>query len=116
MFPYARHDRFQKMNAAMASSRGIRTNMRTPYRPNPIAALPRPNANIAANTVWQRQKNFGTSGLDRPDTKATQDPRLKYQQYVTLAVAKTQAGDLIAAENYYQHAEHYLRSMHGRAD
>jgi hypothetical protein len=88
--------------------------MRTPYRPNPIAALPRPNANIAANTVWRRRKN-GTSGLGRPDVRA-EDPRLKYQQYVTLAAAEAQAGDLIAAENYYQHAEHYLRSMRGRAD
>ena len=99
----------------MAFSRGIRTNMRTPYRPNPIAALPRSNEKTAANTVRQRRKD-GTSGLGRPETRAAQDPRVKYQQYVTLAVAETQAGDLIAAENYYQHAEHYLRSMRGGAD
>lgn len=99
------------MNAAMASfHRGIRTNMRTPFRSKPIAAQPRPNAKIAANTVPQRRKN-GTSGPGRPDTRATQDPRLKYQHYLALAGAETQAGDLIAAENYYQHAEHYFRSM-----
>jgi hypothetical protein len=28
-----------------------------------------------------------------------------------LARAETLAGDRIAAENYFQHAEHYLRSM-----
>jgi uncharacterized protein DUF4167 len=36
---------------------------------------------------------------------------MKYEHYLALAGAETQAGDLIAAENYYQHAEHYLRSM-----
>jgi Domain of unknown function (DUF4167) len=28
-----------------------------------------------------------------------------------LAQAEFQAGDKVAAENYYQHAEHYFRSM-----
>jgi hypothetical protein len=28
-----------------------------------------------------------------------------------LAKAEAQAGNLIGAENYYQHAEHYFRSM-----
>jgi hypothetical protein len=28
-----------------------------------------------------------------------------------LAQAQAQAGDLVGAENYYQHAEHYFRSM-----
>jgi Domain of unknown function (DUF4167) len=76
------------MNAATATSCGIRTNMRTPSRPKPIAAQPRPNAN----------------------------PRIKYEHYLALAGAETQAGDLVAAENYYQHAEHYLRSMRERAN
>jgi hypothetical protein len=29
-----------------------------------------------------------------------------------LARTEAQGGDLVAAENYLQHAEHYLRSMH----
>lgn len=41
---------------------------------------------------------------------------MKYEHYLALAGAETQAGDLIAAENYYQHAEHYLRSMRERAN
>jgi hypothetical protein len=32
-----------------------------------------------------------------------------------LARAEALKGDLIAAENYLQHAEHYLRSMHEEA-
>ena len=34
-----------------------------------------------------------------------------YERYLALAQAEIQAGDRIAAENYYQHAEHYFRSM-----
>jgi hypothetical protein len=30
---------------------------------------------------------------------------------LALAQAELQAGDRVAAENYYQHAEHYFRSM-----
>ena len=58
----------------------------------------------------------GTSGLGRPNARTPQDPRMKYEHYLALAGAETQAGDLIAAENYYQHAEHYLRSMRERAN
>ena len=32
-----------------------------------------------------------------------------YERYLTLAQAQAQTGDVVAAENYYQHAEHYFR-------
>jgi Domain of unknown function (DUF4167) len=32
-------------------------------------------------------------------------------RYLASAQAEVQAGDRVAAENYYQHAEHYFRSM-----
>ncbi|QQO37523.1 DUF4167 domain-containing protein [Bradyrhizobium diazoefficiens] len=41
-----------------------------------------------------------------------QDPRRNYERYLALARAEALAGDRIAAENYFQHAEHYFRSMH----
>jgi Domain of unknown function (DUF4167) len=34
-----------------------------------------------------------------------------YERYLELAREKARDGDIIAAENYLQHAEHYLRSM-----
>ena len=34
-----------------------------------------------------------------------------YERYLALAQAEAQAGNPIGAENYYQHAEHYFRSM-----
>jgi Domain of unknown function (DUF4167) len=34
-----------------------------------------------------------------------------YERYIELARAAVQAGDEIEGENFYQHAEHYFRSM-----
>jgi hypothetical protein len=34
-----------------------------------------------------------------------------YERYLTLAHAEALTGDRIAAENYFQHAEHYFRAM-----
>jgi hypothetical protein len=46
------------------------------------------------------------------DAEAPQNARRNYDRYLALAQAEVRNGDQIAAENYYQHAEHYLRSMH----
>jgi uncharacterized protein DUF4167 len=40
--------------------------------------------------------------------------REKKLWYMALAQAELQAGDRIAAENYYQHAEHYFRMSSDR--
>jgi Domain of unknown function (DUF4167) len=45
-----------------------------------------------------------------------QNAQRKYERYLELARAEAQGGDLVAAENYLQHAEHYLRSMHESRD
>jgi hypothetical protein len=58
----------------------------------------------------------GTSGFGQPSARVPQDPRMKYQHYLALAGAESMAGDLIAAENFYQHAEHYFRSMREHAN
>jgi hypothetical protein len=34
-----------------------------------------------------------------------------YERYLALARAEAQNGNTIAAENFYQHAEHYFRLM-----
>jgi Domain of unknown function (DUF4167) len=33
------------------------------------------------------------------------------ERYLALARAEAQSGNTVAAENYYQHAEHYFRTM-----
>jgi hypothetical protein len=44
--------------------------------------------------------------------KSSGNAQRNYERYVALANAAGLKGDQIAAENYFQHAEHYLRSMH----
>jgi len=52
-----------------------------------------------------------TSGASRPEPKGPQNAQRSYERYLELARAEALSGNLIGAENYYQHAEHYLRSM-----
>jgi hypothetical protein len=47
----------------------------------------------------------------RPDFRGSQNAQRSYERYLALAQAQAQFGDVIGAENYYQHAEHYYRSM-----
>ena len=47
----------------------------------------------------------------RPEPKGSQNAQRNYERYLALAQAEAQSGNLIAAENYYQHAEHYFRMM-----
>ena len=59
-----------------------------------------------ANRSMQR-----TSNVARPESSGHQNAQRSYERYLALARAQAQAGDIIAAENYYQYAEHYFRSM-----
>jgi hypothetical protein len=52
-----------------------------------------------------------TSSAAHPEPKSSQNAQRSYERYLALARAEAQSGDMIGAENYYQHAEHYFRSM-----
>jgi Domain of unknown function (DUF4167) len=72
------------------------------------ARPPRPAASFAAPSKrW-------TSGARRPEPKNSQNAQRNYERCLALARAEAQIGNTIGAENYYQYAEHYFRSM--RAD
>lgn len=49
-----------------------------------------------------------SSGSSR---RSGHNPRQQYERYVALARNAGLNGDEIATENFYQHAEHYLRQM-----
>jgi len=51
------------------------------------------------------------SGATRSPQNGSPDARRSYQRYLALAEAQALSGDVVAAENYYQHAEHYFRSL-----
>ena len=52
-----------------------------------------------------------SSGAARPEPQGSYNAQRNYERYLALAQAEAQSGNLIAAENYYQHAEHYFRMM-----
>jgi hypothetical protein len=64
----------------------------------------------SARPFADRPKRW-TSNVARPEPRGSQNAQRSYERYLALAQAQVQAGDIVGAENYYQHAEHYFRSM-----
>ena len=52
-----------------------------------------------------------TSSAPRPEPIGPPNARRNYERYLALARAEAQIGNTVGAENYYQYAEHYFRSM-----
>ena len=74
---------------------GRKTNMNT--------RQPRPAASFAG-----RSKRW-SSNAARPEQNGSHNARRNYERYLALAQAEAQSGNIVGAENYYQHAEHYFR-------
>ncbi len=68
------------------------------------------------STRAKRWASSGTSSVTRPESKDPQNARRSYERYLALAQAEVQSGDMIGAENFYQHAEHYFRLMSSGRD
>jgi hypothetical protein len=64
----------------------------------------------SATPFANRPKRW-TPNIARPQLNGSQNAQRSYERYLALAQAQAQSGDVIGAENYYQHAEHYFRSM-----
>ena len=75
--------------------------------PKTMTSTHRPKS---ARPFANRSKQW-TSNSDRSDFRGSQNAQRSYERYLALAQAQAQSGDVIGAENYYQHAEHYYRSM-----
>ena len=76
---------------------GRKTNMNT--------RQPRPAALFAG-----RSKRW-SSNAARQEQKGSHNAQRNYERYLELARAEALTGNTVGAENYYQHAEHYFRSM-----
>ena len=63
-----------------------------------------------ARPYGDRPKQWTSNGA-RPESRGSQNAQRNYERYIALAQAQAQAGDIVGAENYYQHAEHYFRTM-----
>ena len=64
----------------------------------------------SARTFANRSKQW-TPNVARSEPRGSQNAQRSYERYLALAEAQAQSGDIVGAENYYQHAEHYFRSM-----
>lgn len=60
-----------------------------------------------------RQQTFDSNG---PGIKIWGNAYQVFERYVALAREATVAGDRIAAENFFQHAEHYYRIMNANGE
>ena len=66
----------------------------------------------SATRFANRPKQWASNGV-RPDLRGPQNAQAQrsYERYLALAQEEARSGNAVAAENYYQHAEHYYRSM-----
>ena len=58
--------------------------------------------------VPMRHQTFDSNG---PEVRIRGNAYQVHEKYLTLARDATSSGDRIAAENFFQHAEHYFRIM-----
>jgi hypothetical protein len=85
----------------------------------PVTAQSRPNAKLAVGAAQPRSRPVRRnehSGFPRPQANNAQSAEKNYERYLALAQAEALRGDRIAAENFFQHAEHYFRSMSQNAN
>jgi hypothetical protein len=57
------------------------------------------------------QPNRWKSNVSQSEPRDFQNMKQSHERYLALARAEAQNGNTVAAENYYQHAEHYFRQM-----
>lgn len=87
--------------------------------PFPHAKISHANPATTYMTIRQRndirpfasRANRLTSSSARHRPEQGVNAKERYLRYVAMASASAQAGDVIEAENFYQHAEHYFRLM-----
>jgi hypothetical protein len=79
------------------------------------AAQSRPNAKATTAAMPQSsrlaRRNAPFGSPKARNAQDAQNAQRNYERYLALARAEALAGDRIVAENYFQHAEHYFRSL-----
>jgi Domain of unknown function (DUF4167) len=63
-----------------------------------------------AGPFTARSNGTNTSAARRASTRF-QSAQRSYERYLALAQEEVRSGNVVGAENYYQHAEHYFRLM-----
>src|SRR6267378_3721797 len=80
----------------------------------------RPRGRFNANRPFRQQprnpQNNQTFDSNGPSIKIRGSAHQIFERYLALAREATSSGDRIAAENFYQHAEHYFRIDNARRE
>ena len=76
--------------------------------PNTIVSARQPRS---ARSFAARSKRWTPSAARTEPQRNSQNAQRNYERYLALARAEAQIGNMVGAENYYQYAEHYFRSM-----
>jgi len=64
----------------------------------------------SASSFAGRSRHWSPNSA-RSEPKGSHNAQRNYERYLELARAEALTGNTVGAENYYQHAEHYFRSM-----
>ncbi|MDH3741373.1 MAG: DUF4167 domain-containing protein [Hyphomicrobiales bacterium] len=81
----------------------------------PSKKKPAERVDRARSAPARRNPNAPRSKAHRSRSTSSGQPKNSFDRYTALALAAAAAGDVIEAENYYQHAEHYYRVMKQKA-
>jgi len=80
----------------------------------------RPRGRFNANRPFKQQprapQNSQTFDSNGPSVKIRGSAYQIFERYLALAREATASGDRVAAENFYQHAEHYFRINNARRE
>jgi hypothetical protein len=71
------------------------------------------NSNRNRQQLPPRGQSLDSNG---PNVKIRGTPHQIFERYIALAREASTSGDRVAAENLYQHAEHYFRVMNAAND
>src|SRR5580658_4697450 len=83
------------------------------HNPNNMGGHNNNNNNNRGPRPPNRMQTFDSNG---PSVKIRGNAYQVFERYIALAREASSAGDRIAAENLYQHAEHYYRIMQANGD
>ena len=75
--------------------------------------MPRPSNNNSRRRGRRRPNGHGNGNLDSsgPSVKVRGSAKQVYDKYLIMARDAKSSGDIVLAESYFQHAEHYARIL-----
>jgi hypothetical protein len=103
----------QDFKSGMRSNQNKRSRGRGGHNPNNMGGGGNPNNNNRGPRPPNRNQTFDSNG---PSVKIRGNAYQVFERYIALAREASSSGDRIAAENLYQHAEHYFRIMQANGE